>query len=81
MKTFTSARHAQQFLSAFSGISPHFRPRRHRLGVEDYHREMADRFTPPSLLSLAGWEGCVGYRGRSRAVVSRWGSTRRRCWE
>ena len=45
MKTFTSARHAQQFLSAFSGISPHFRPRRHRLGVEDYRREIADRFT------------------------------------
>ena len=45
MKKFTSARHAQQFLSAFSGISPHFRPRRHRLGVEDYRREMADRFT------------------------------------
>ena len=44
-KTFTSARHAQQFLSAFSGISPHFRPRRHRLGVEDYRHEMADRFT------------------------------------
>jgi putative transposase len=33
MKRFTSARHAQRFLSAFSGISPHFRPRRHRLGV------------------------------------------------
>jgi putative transposase len=45
MKTFTSARHAQQFLSAFSGISPHFRPRRHRLSAEDYRREMADRFT------------------------------------
>jgi putative transposase len=45
MKKFTSARHAQRFLSAFSGISPHFRPRRHRLSVEDYRREMADRFT------------------------------------
>jgi putative transposase len=45
LKRFTSARHAQRFLSAFSGISPHFRPRRHRLGVEEYRREMATRFT------------------------------------
>jgi putative transposase len=45
MKRFTSPGHAQQFLSAFSGIFPHFRPRRNRLGVEDYRREMADRFT------------------------------------
>jgi putative transposase len=45
MKRFTSARHAQRFLSAFSGISPHFRPRRHRLSVEEYRREMATRFT------------------------------------
>ncbi len=29
MKRFKSIRHAQRFLSAFSGISPHFRPRRH----------------------------------------------------
>jgi putative transposase len=45
MKKFTSARHAQQFLSAFSGISPHFRPRRHRLSTAEYRREMATRFT------------------------------------
>ena len=45
MKRFTSARHAQRFLSAFSGISPHFRPGRHRLTAEDYRREMTDRFT------------------------------------
>jgi putative transposase len=30
MKRFHSAGGAQQFLSALSGISPHFRPRRHR---------------------------------------------------
>ncbi|MGB6161715.1 MAG: DDE-type integrase/transposase/recombinase [Pseudonocardiaceae bacterium] len=29
--------HAQRFLSAFSGISPHFRPRRHRLTATQYH--------------------------------------------
>src|ERR671916_46892 len=39
MKRFASARHAQRFLSAFSGISPHFRPRRHLLHAEEYRRE------------------------------------------
>jgi putative transposase len=45
MKRFTSARHAQRFLSAFSGISPYFRSRRHRLTAEEYRREMGTRFT------------------------------------
>jgi putative transposase len=45
MKRFTSPGHAQRFLSAFSGISPHFRPGRHRLGAEEYRRDMANRFT------------------------------------
>jgi putative transposase len=45
MKRFTSPGHAQRFLSAFSGISPHFRPGRHRLGAKEYRREMTDRFT------------------------------------
>jgi putative transposase len=44
MKKFTSPGHAQRFLSAFSGISPHFRPRRHRLGAQAYRREMHTRF-------------------------------------
>jgi putative transposase len=44
MKRFTSAGHAQRFLSAFSGISPHFRPRRHRLTAQEYRREMTVRF-------------------------------------
>jgi len=44
MKRFTSAGHAQRFLSAFSGISPHFRVRRHLLSAADYRRVMADRF-------------------------------------
>ena len=44
MKRFTSIRHAQRFLSAFSGISPHFRPRRHLLSAPDYRQVMADRF-------------------------------------
>ena len=45
MKRFKSARHAQQFLSAFSGISPHFRPRRHRLSAAGWRTEMVERFT------------------------------------
>ena len=45
MKRFTSARHAQRFLSAFSGISPRFRPGRHRLSAQEYRRAMTDRFT------------------------------------
>jgi putative transposase len=35
----------KRFLSAFSGISPHFRPRRHLLHAEEYRREMANRFS------------------------------------
>ena len=45
MKRFTSPWHAQRFLSAFSRISPHFRPRRHLLSATDWRHEMADRFT------------------------------------
>ena len=45
MKRFTSPRHAQRFLSAFSGILPHFRPRRHLLSAADYRQVMADRLT------------------------------------
>ncbi len=52
MKKFTSPGHAQRFLSAFSGISPHFRPRRHRLGADAYRREMTFRF--------ATWNEVVG---------------------
>jgi hypothetical protein len=44
MKRFKSSRHAQRFLSAFSGISAHFRPRRHLLSATDWRTEMADRF-------------------------------------
>ena len=43
MKRFKSIRHAR-FLSAFSGIWPHFRPRRHLLSAADYRQVMAGRF-------------------------------------
>ena len=44
MKRFKSTRHAQRFLSAFSGIWPHYRPRRHLLSAAEYRQVMADRF-------------------------------------
>jgi putative transposase len=52
MKRFTSPGHAQRFLSVFSGISPHFHPRRHRLRADAYRREMTSRF--------ATWNDVVG---------------------
>jgi putative transposase len=45
MKRFRSPGAAQRFLSAFSGISPHFRPRRHLLTAAEYRLEMTLRFT------------------------------------
>ncbi|GAA1343794.1 hypothetical protein GCM10009647_087980 [Streptomyces sanglieri] len=44
MKGFRSTGGAQRFLSAFSDISPHFRPRRHRRTAPDHHTEMTVRF-------------------------------------
>ncbi|MDH6436048.1 transposase-like protein [Streptomyces sp. SAI-144] len=44
MKGFRSVGAAQRFLSAFSGISPHFRPRRHLMTASGYRAEMAIRF-------------------------------------
>ncbi|MFF2060095.1 hypothetical protein [Rhodococcus qingshengii] len=40
----TSAGHAQRFLYASSGISPYFRPTRHRISAPEWRTEMADRF-------------------------------------
>jgi putative transposase len=45
MKKFSSPGGAQRFLSAFSGISPHFRTRRHLLHAQEYRSEMANRFS------------------------------------
>ncbi len=44
MKGFRSVGGAQRFLSAFSGISPHFRPRRHLMTAPDHRAEMTIRF-------------------------------------
>ncbi|MEV0695251.1 IS6 family transposase [Streptomyces sp. NPDC050388] len=44
MKGFRSTGGAQRFLAAFSGISPHFRPRRHLMTAPGYRTEMTVRF-------------------------------------
>ena len=44
MKRFRIPGSAQRFLAVFSVISPHFRPRRHRLTADDYRTEMTRRF-------------------------------------
>lgn len=44
IRGFRSSGGAQKFLSAFSQISPHFRPRRHLLAATEYHTEMHHRF-------------------------------------
>ncbi|MFJ5198271.1 IS6 family transposase [Streptomyces sp. NPDC088394] len=45
MKGFRSVGAAQRFLSAFSSISPHFRPRRHLMTGTQRRAEMTVRFT------------------------------------
>jgi putative transposase len=44
MRRFTSAKHAQRFLSAFGLISGHFQPRRHRLSAGEYRALLQTRF-------------------------------------
>ncbi|MEV5010401.1 IS6 family transposase [Streptomyces sp. NPDC055692] len=57
MKGFRSIGAAQRFLSAFSGIAPHFRPRRHLMTAPDHRAEMTVRF--------AIWDQITGAAGRS----------------
>lgn len=45
IKGFRSVGGAQRFLSAFSGISPPFRPRRHLMTAAEHRLEMTVRFT------------------------------------
>src|SRR5258706_9665503 len=44
MRRFKSVGHAQRFLSAFSPIYGHFKPRRHRLNASDYRARMQRQF-------------------------------------
>ncbi|MGW1091389.1 IS6 family transposase [Streptomyces sp. NPDC002596] len=55
MKGFRSVGAAQRFLAAFSGIAPHFRPRRHLLTAPNYRAEMIIRF--------AIWDQITGVAG------------------
>src|SRR5262245_6596687 len=63
---FTSAGHAQRFLSAHGPIAQHFRPRQHLLSASEYHQEMRHRFA--SWAASAGTERGA-YRGRDGAGV------------
>jgi putative transposase len=60
MKKFTSPGGAQRFLSAFSGISPHFRPRRHQLTAVQYRHEMSTRFTTWNEVIVTTWNEVIG---------------------
>src|SRR5262245_41254496 len=51
MRKFRAPGGAQRFLSAFSGISPHFRPRRHRLTAAQHRHEMNTPDSPPGTRS------------------------------
>src|SRR5919106_4942033 len=44
MQRFKSPGHAQRFLSAYSPIAQHFRPRRHRFAAPAYRQELKNRF-------------------------------------
>ena len=67
MKCFKSIRHAQRFLSAFSGISPHFRPRRHLLSAADYRQVMADRFAVCNEITGATTTAAASATGTGRS--------------
>jgi putative transposase len=60
MKGFRSVSGAQRFLSAFSDISPHFRPRRHLMTATEYRAEMTTRF--------AIWDQVTGATGLPTAA-------------
>ena len=56
MKGFRSTGGAQRFLSAFSGISPHFRPHRHLMTATQHRAEMTIRFST--------WDQITGAAGQ-----------------
>ncbi|MCY0936893.1 IS6 family transposase [Streptomyces sp. H34-S4] len=60
MKGFRSVGRAQRFLAAFSGISPHFRPRRHLMTAAEHRTEMIIRF--------AIWDHITGAIGLTTAA-------------
>ncbi|MFJ9523763.1 DDE-type integrase/transposase/recombinase, partial [Kitasatospora sp. NPDC101801] len=60
MKGFRSVGGTQRSLAAFSGISPHSRPRRHLLTVTEHRTEMTIRF--------AIWNHITGATGPTTAA-------------
>ncbi|MGX4694750.1 IS6 family transposase [Streptomyces sp. JNUCC 63] len=60
MKGFRSPGAAHRFLAAFSGISPHFRPRRHLMTAGEHRLEMITRFTI--------WDQVTGSTGLAAAA-------------
>ncbi|WP_406466579.1 IS6 family transposase [Streptomyces hirsutus] len=60
MKGFRSIGGAQRFLAAFSGTSPHFRPRRHLMTAAHYRAEMITCF--------AVWNQITGFAGPPAAA-------------
>ncbi|CAL9335300.1 hypothetical protein SUDANB176_00153 [Streptomyces sp. enrichment culture] len=56
MKGFRSVGAVQRFLSVFSGISSHFRPRRHLTTTPGHRSDMTVRF--------AIWDQVTGVAGR-----------------
>jgi putative transposase len=55
MQGFTSAGHAQRFLSAYGPITQHFRPRRHLLSASAYRQEMRKRFESWAEITGTEW--------------------------
>ncbi len=60
MRGFRSPGAAQRFLSAFSGISPHFRTGRHLMTASGHRHEMTLRFTI--------WDQVTGATGLTTAA-------------
>jgi putative transposase len=51
---------AHRFLSAFSGISPHFRPRHHQMTAHNYRAEVT--------IPFASWERITGVVGLATTI-------------
>ncbi len=63
MRCFTSAGHAQRFLSTFGPIRAHFCSRRYMLKAKEYRRERTRRFQV--------WNEVVSFQNAVSAIISR----------
>jgi len=64
-------------VAVFSVISPHFRPRRHRLIADDYRTEMADRLGWSHSKISRIYNGKRGATAEDVSLTLRWTSTSR----